>query len=74
MLSALEIGAVIVVVGGLLLIQMRTRTGSLLPYLVVGILLLMLIVATRIIRSLIGAVIALVLLCGVLLWRVARLR
>jgi len=74
MLSGLEIVVVIVVVGGLLLLQMKTRTGSLLPYLAVGILLLMLIVATRIIRSLIGVAIILVLLCAVLLWRVVRSR
>ena len=74
MLDALEIFAIIVVVGGLLLLQMRTRTGSLFPYLAVGILLLMLIVTARIIRSLIGLAIVLVILCGVLLWRVVRLR
>jgi hypothetical protein len=74
MLDALEIFAIIVVVGGLLLLQMRTRTGSLFPYLAVGILLLMLIVTARIIRSLIGLAIVLVILCGVLLWRIVRLR
>jgi len=74
MLGALEIIAVVVVVSGLLLLQMRTRTGSLFPYLGVGILLLMLIVATRIIRSLIGVVIVLALLCVLLLWRVIRSR
>ena len=74
MLTALEIVAVAVVVGGLLLLQMRTRTGSLFPYLVVGILFLMLVVATRIIRSLIGVVIVLAVLCGVLLWMVVRSR
>lgn len=63
MLSALEIVALIVVLGGLLLLQMRTRTGSLVTYLAVGILLLMLILATRIIRSLLGAVIVLAVLC-----------
>jgi hypothetical protein len=72
MLSALEIAAVIVVLGGLLLLQMRTRTGSLFAYLAVGILLLMLILATRIIRSLVGVVLALAVLCLVLLWRFAR--
>ena len=74
MLSALEIVVVIVVVGGLLLLQMKTRTGSLFPFLAIGILLLMLIVATRIIRSLIGVVIVIALLCAVLLWRVVRSR
>jgi len=74
MLSALEIVVVIVAVGGLLLLQTRTRTGSLFPYLAVAILLLMLIVATRIIRSLIGVAIVLGLLCLVLLWRFARSR
>jgi hypothetical protein len=72
MLSALEILVVIVVVGGLLLLQMRTRTGSLFPYLAVMILLLTLVVATRIISSLISLTIVLAALCGVLLWRVAR--
>lgn len=72
MLSALEIVALIVVLGGLLLLRMRTRTGSLFAYLAVGILFLMLILATRIIRSLIGAVIVLAVLCLVLLWRFVR--
>ena len=74
MLSTLEIIVVIVVVGGLLLLQMRTRTGSLFAYLAVGILLLMLILATRIIRSLVGAVMVLAALCIVLLWRFVRQR
>ncbi len=72
MLSALEIVALIVALGGLLLLQMRTRTGSLFAYLAVGILLLMLILATRIIRSLLVAVIVLAVLCLVLLWRFVR--
>jgi len=72
MLGALEIVLIITVVGGLLLLQIRTRTGSLFPYLAVGILLLMLMAAMGIIRSLVSVVIVLVLLCGVLLWRVAR--
>jgi hypothetical protein len=74
MLGALELIAVILVLGGLILLQMRTRTGSLFPYLAVGILLLMLIVAVRIVRSLIGVVIVLALLCVLLLWRVVRSR
>ena len=72
MFSALEIVAVIVVLGGLLFLQMKTRTGSLFPYLAVAILILMLIFATRIIRSLVGTVLVLLVLCVVLLWRFAR--
>jgi hypothetical protein len=72
MFSTLEFVAVIVVVGGLLLFQMRTRTGSLFPYLTVAILLLVLILATRIIRSLVGVVIVLAVFCVVLLWRLVR--
>jgi hypothetical protein len=72
MLSTLEIIVVILVVGGLLLLQMRTRTGSLFPYLAVGILLLILILATRIIRSLVGVVIVLAVFCMLLLWRLVR--
>jgi hypothetical protein len=72
MLSALEIAAVIVVLAGLLVLQMRTRTGPLFAYLAVGILLLMLIFATRIIRSLLGVVLMLGVFCLVLLWRFLR--
>jgi hypothetical protein len=72
MVDALEIILIIAVVGGLLLFQIRTRTGSLLPYLAIVILLLIVFAAVRIIRSLVGLVIILVLLCGVLLWRIAR--
>ena len=72
MLSALEIVALIVVLGGLLLLQMRTRTASLFPYLAVGILLLILTFATRIIRSLVGVVIVLAVFCMLLLWRLVR--
>ena len=71
MFSALEIAAVIVVMGGLVL-QMRTRTGSLFSYLAVGILLLMLILAARIIRSLVSVTVILAALCMVLLWRLVR--
>jgi hypothetical protein len=72
MVDALEIILIIAVVGGLLLFQIRTRTGSLLPYLAIVILLLIVFAAVRIVRSLVGLVIILVLLCGVLLWRIAR--
>ncbi len=72
MLNVLEILLIILVVGGLILLQVRTRTGSMFPYLAVVILLLILIVAARVIRSLFGLVILLALLCGVLLWRVIR--
>ena len=72
MLSTLEIIVVIMVVGGLLLLQMKTRTGSLFPYLAVGILLLILILATRIIRSLVGVVIVLAVFSSILLWRLLR--
>jgi uncharacterized membrane protein YqjE len=72
MLDALEIILIIAVVGGLLLLQIRTRTGSLFPYLAIVILLLIVFAAVRIISSLVGLVIILVLLCGVLIWRVAR--
>jgi len=72
MLNVLEILLIILVVGGLILLQVRTRTGSMFPYLAVVILLLILIVAARVIRSLFGLVILLALFCGVLLWRVVR--
>jgi hypothetical protein len=74
MFSTLEFVAVIVVVGGLLLFQMRTQAGSLFPYLTFAILLLVLILATRIIRSLVGVVIVLAVFCVVLLWRLVRQR
>jgi hypothetical protein len=74
MLSTMEIIVIIMVVGGLLLLQIRTRTGSLFPYVAVAILLLMLILATRIIRLLVGAVIVLAAFCAVLLWRFVRSR
>jgi uncharacterized iron-regulated membrane protein len=72
MIDALEIILIIAVVGGLLLLQIRTRTGSLFPYLAIVILLLIVLAAVRIIGSLVGLVIILVLFCGVLMWRVAR--
>jgi hypothetical protein len=72
MLDALEIILIVAVVGGVLLLQIRTRSGSLFPYLAIVILLLIVFAAVRIISSLVGPVIILVLLCGVLLWRVAR--
>jgi hypothetical protein len=72
MLDALEMILIIAVVGGLLLLQIRTRSGSLFPYLAIVILLLIVFAAVRIISSLVGLMIILVLLCGVLLWRVAR--
>lgn len=72
MLGALEILLIIIVVGVLALLQVRTRSGSLFPYLAVVILLLALILAVRVIHSLVSLVIVLVLLCGFLLWRVAR--
>jgi hypothetical protein len=73
MLDAFEIILIIAVVGGLLLLQIRTRTGSLFPYLAVVILLLIVFAAVRIIRSLVGLVITLALVCGVvLLWRIAQ--
>ena len=72
MLGTLEIAVIILILGGLLLLQTKFRAGSLPLYVTIGILLLMLIVAMRIIRSLIGVVIVLALICAVLLWRVAR--
>jgi len=72
MLGTLEIVAIILILGGLLLLQTKFRAGSLPLYVTIGILLLMLIVAMRMIRSLIGVVIVLALICAVLLWRVAR--
>jgi len=65
---------ILAVLIGLLLIQTRARFGSLAPYVAVGILLLMLIVAVRVIRSLVGVVIILGLVCGVLLWKFVRSR
>jgi uncharacterized membrane protein len=68
MLGALEIVLIIIVIGGILFLQGKTRTGSLFPYLAVGILLLTLIAAMRIIRSLVSMLLILTLLCGFLLW------
>ena len=65
---------ILAVLIGLLLIQTRTRFGSLAPYVTLAILLLMLIVAARIIRSLVSVVIILALVCGVLLWKFVRSR
>ena len=72
MLGTLEIAAIILILGGLLLLQTKFRAGALPLYVTIGILLLMLIVAMRIIRSLVGVVIVLALICIVLLWRVVR--
>ena len=72
MLGPLEIVLILAVLIGLLLIQTRTRFGSLAPYLAVGILLLVLIVAVRIIRSLVSIVIIVALVCGFLLWKFVR--
>ena len=74
MLGALEVIVILIVVGGLLLIQIKTRTGALIPYMAVVVLLLLLIAAMEMIRSLTGVVIVLALLCGVLLYRVVRTR
>lgn len=63
---------IIVILGGLLLLQTKTRAGSLPLYLTIGILLVMLIVAMRFIRSLIGVAIVLAFICVVLIWRLAR--
>lgn len=72
MLGAMEIVAIILILGGLLLLQIKFRAGTLPLYVTIAILLLMLIVGMRIIRSLIGVVIVLALICIVLLWRVVR--
>lgn len=72
MFSALEIAVVVVILGGLLLLQTRTRAGSLPLYATVAILLVMLIIGMRIINSLVGALIVLALICVVLLWRLTR--
>lgn len=72
MLNVLEILLIIIVVGGLVLLQVRTRSGAIFPYLTVVILLLILIVAARFIRSLFSLLIVLALLCGVLLWGAIR--
>ena len=74
MLGALEIVLVVAILGGLLLIQTKTRAGSLGLYVTIGFLLLMLIVAMRVIRSLVGVLIILVLVCLVLVWRIVRSR
>lgn len=72
MLGPLEIILIIVVLGGLLLLHTATRVGSLALYLTIGILLLMLIVAVRVIRSLVGMVIVLAFICAILFWKLAR--
>jgi len=72
MLGAMEIVAIILILGGLLLLQTKFRAGTLPLYVAIGILLLILIVGMRIIRSLIGVVIVLAFVCIVLLWRVVR--
>jgi len=74
MLGALEVILITVILGGLLLLQARARAGSLMLYMTIGILLLMLIFAMRIIRSLLGVLIALGFICAILLWRIARSR
>ncbi len=74
MLGALEIIVILIVVGGLLLLQIKTRTGPLIPYMAVVILLLLLILAMGMIRSLSGVIMVLALVCAVLLYRVVRSR
>ncbi len=74
MLGALEIVAIILILGGLLVLQTKTRAGSLSLYVTIGILLLLLIVGMRIIRSLVGVVIVLAVICFILLWRAVRSR
>jgi hypothetical protein len=71
-LGTLEIVAIVVIFGGLLLLQAKTRAGSLPLYVTIGILLLILIVTMRFIRSLIGVLIVLALFCVILFWRVLR--
>lgn len=72
MLGALEIIVIAVILGVLLLLHARTRAGPLVVYVSVGVLLLMLIVAMRVIRSLVGVVILLAVICMILSWRVVR--
>jgi hypothetical protein len=67
MFGALEIVFIAMVLGLLFLIRTRRRTGSLAVYVTIGALLLALIFATRIIRSLFGWVVLLALLCGILI-------
>jgi len=74
MFGAFEIILIIAVLGVLFLIHMRTRAGSLPLYVAVGILLMVIIAATKFIYSLVGIVLLLALICVVLFWRVARSR
>ena len=74
MFSAFEIILIIAVLGVLFLIHTRTRAGSLPLYVAVGILLMVIIAATKFIYSLVGIVLLLALICVVLFWRVARSR
>jgi hypothetical protein len=74
MLGQLEILLIVIVLGALVFLQIKTRTGPLIPYMAVVILLMLLILAMQMIRSLSGVVMMLALLCGVLLWRILRSR
>jgi len=74
MFGAFEIILIIAVLGVLFLIHTRTRAGSLPLYVAVGILLMVIIAATKFIYSLVGIVLLLALICVVLFWRVARSR
>jgi len=74
LLGALEIVILVVILGVLLLLQTRTRAGPLVLYATIGALVLMLILALRVIRSLVGMLIVLVFVCIILLWRVLRSR
>ena len=74
MLGQLEILLIVIVVVALVFLQIKTRTGPLIPYTAVVVLLMLLILAMQMIRSLSGVVIMVVLLCGVLLWRLLRSR
>jgi uncharacterized membrane protein len=67
MFSAWEIVFIIVILAWLFVIWTRRRAGSLALYATVGLLVLALILSARIIRSLLGWVVLLALLCGLLI-------
>lgn len=68
MIGGFEIVLILLVLGGLLLLQTRGRMGSVPLYVVIGVLLLVLFFALRFIRSLLGFLVLLAVVAGFLVW------
>jgi hypothetical protein len=68
LIGGFEIVLILLVLGGLLLLQTRGRMGSVPLYVVIGVLLLVLFFALRFIRSLLGFLVLLAVVAGFLVW------